>query len=91
MFCYAEADKSSSELYNAIHFAENGNDLVVELDKIKHLLEAGANPNWINTEHVRRESVLSRYVSLVGYKVDTPNVSHQVIIVSLSAVMFYLV
>jgi len=72
LFCYANPDKSASELYNAVHFAENGNDIVVELDNIKRLLGSGSNPNWINTEHKRGESVLHRYVDLVCLSKD-PN------------------
>ena len=72
LFCYADSDKLASDLYNAVHFAENGNDIVVELDNIKRLLGSGSNPNWINTEHKRSQSVLSRYVFLVSYEED-PN------------------
>ncbi|PKL48232.1 MAG: hypothetical protein CVV39_04710 [Planctomycetes bacterium HGW-Planctomycetes-1] len=76
LFCFADADKSTSELYNSVHFAENGNDIVVDLNNIKYLLDNGANPNWIDTEHLRRQSILYRYVDLVSYSRE-PNTTQK--------------
>jgi len=72
LLCFGEPNNISEELYNSIHFAENGNDIVVELDKIKNLLGNGADPNWINTEYKKFESVLHQYVDLVCISQD-PN------------------
>lgn len=64
--------KWTKALFDSVHFAENGDDIVVELDKIKNLLGNGANPNWINTEYKKPESVLHRHVDLVCLSED-PN------------------
>jgi len=56
-------DQLSRTLYDAIHFAENGNDVLVDLNTIKSSLAKGANPNYINLAN-RRSSVLGRFVML---------------------------
>lgn len=66
--------KWTKALFDSVHFAENGNDIIVELNKIEHLLTKGANPNWINTERKSAKSILSRYVERLGYSVDPNNV-----------------
>jgi len=76
LLCFGEPNNISEELYNSVHFAENGNDIVVELVKIKNLLGNGANPNWINSESrpaMGGESILSRHVDLVSYYAKDPN------------------
>lgn len=66
--------KWTKALFDSVHFAENRNDIVVELEKVKQLLGNGANPNWINTERKSAKSILSRYVGHLGYSVDPNNV-----------------
>ncbi len=57
-------------LYDSIHFSENGNDVVVELDKIKEYLQSGANPNWVNSKQKRSQTVLSRFVEQTSISRD---------------------
>lgn len=66
--------KWTKALFDSVHYAENGNDLIVELDKVKLSLANGANPNWINTQYKRVESTLHHFVSYVSYSND-PNVT----------------
>lgn len=70
--CYAEQNYKNLDqlLYNSIHYAENGNDVVVELDKIKEYLQSGANPNWINSKQKQRKTVLSRFVELSSSSIN---------------------
>jgi ankyrin repeat protein len=66
----SENDDLNQLLYNAIYFAENGNDVVVNLDRIKDNLKQGANPNWINSSSTGSKTVLGRYVTMSGYNRD---------------------
>lgn len=69
--CLSEPDsnsKASKELYDAIYYATNGNDVVVDLGKIKRLLENGANPNWINPEPQKDVSILGNWTWSVSYE-----------------------
>lgn len=70
--CYAEQNNKNWDqlLYDSIHFAENGNDVVVELDKIKEYLQNGANPNWINSKREKSKTVLSQFVELICWSRD---------------------
>ena len=52
------------ELYNSIYFSEN--ELIIDLNNIKHSLSKGANPNWISVRKNKDESVLSKYVHLIS-------------------------
>lgn len=64
---HAEPDKWTQLLYDSIHFADNGNDvIVVDLEKIENALANGANPNWINSQNKRKESILEHFVRLIG-------------------------
>lgn len=55
--CFGDTEKdkvskelqNAKELRNAIYYGDNSK-VVVDLDKIKLLLEKGANPNWIDPE-----------------------------------------
>jgi len=64
--------KWTEVLFDAVHFAENGNDVIVDLDKVKLSLANGGNPNWINTQRNKAESTLYNFVSLVSLS-DDPN------------------
>ncbi len=67
---YAESDdKWNQFLYDSIRFAENGNDIVVDIDNIELALTNGANPNWINSQDDGR-STLFRFVELIGFSKD---------------------
>lgn len=70
--CYAEQNNKNWDqlLYDSIYFAENGNDVVVELDKIKEYLQNGANPNWINSKREKSKTVLSQFVELICWSRD---------------------
>jgi len=71
--CYAEQNNMNWDqlLYNSIHFAENGNEVVVELDQIKECLQSGANPNWINSKPKSgRQTVLSQFVGIICISKD---------------------
>lgn len=63
---FAASDDLSQSLYDSVHFAENGNEIVVEIDKIQRTLADGANTNWINSKVKRHESVLAHFVMLVS-------------------------
>jgi ankyrin repeat protein len=65
-----ENDDLNQLLYDAIYFAENGNDVEVNLAGIKDYLKQGANPNWTNSSATDSKSVLSRYVTMSGYNRD---------------------
>jgi hypothetical protein len=67
---FAASSQLSQVLYNSVHFAENGNDLVVEIDKIHRALADGANPNWIDTKDKRHDSILGKYVRLISLSRD---------------------
>lgn len=64
--CYANQTNCNLDrlLFNSIHFAENGNDIIIELHDIKKYLKMGANPNWINPapQLFDNNTVLSHYV-----------------------------
>ncbi len=67
--------KWTKALFDSVHYAENGNDIIVELDKVKLSLANGANPNWINIQRKRyAESTLCRFVMHVSLSND-PNVT----------------
>ncbi len=71
--CYAEQNNKNWDqlLYNSIHFAENGNEVVVELDQIKECLQSGANPNWINSKpKYGHQTVLSQFVGIICISKD---------------------
>lgn len=63
---YAEPDKWTQLLYDSIHFADNGNDIIVDIEKIENALANGANPNWINSQNKREESILTHFVELIS-------------------------
>ena len=67
---FAASDQLSASLYDSIHFAKNGNDVVIEQDTIQRALTEGANPNWINPKYKRSNSVLSHFVSLISSSED---------------------
>jgi hypothetical protein len=67
---FAASSQLSQVLYNSVHFAENGNDIVVEIDKIQRALADGADPNWINTKDQRHQSVLENYITLISLSRD---------------------
>lgn len=73
---FAGQDNWSQKLYESVHFAENGNDVIVDLDQLKKALANGANPNWINSEHKRKISILGNYVWLISLS-DNPEVVQQ--------------
>lgn len=68
---YAEPDKWTQLLCDSIHFGDNGNGTIVDLEKIENALTNGANPNWIISENKRGESILGRFVVLIGFS-DNP-------------------
>lgn len=47
----------SKKLLNSIYFDESGNNVIVDLSKMKLYLEAGANPNWLPEEYGGKISV----------------------------------
>jgi len=55
-----------ANVYECIRYAENGNDLVVDMDCITKGLVSGADPNWIKREGNFQESTLTHYVQLIG-------------------------
>lgn len=59
---YAKADDWNQQLYDSIYFAENGNGIVVDIEKIKLSLSNGASPNWINSKNKQEKSVIAHYV-----------------------------
>lgn len=63
---HAQPDNWDQQLYNSIYFAENGNDIIVDLEQIKISLFNRANPNWIVAQKNKEESILSRYVQLIS-------------------------
>jgi len=72
---YAQSSNWNQNLYDAIYFAENGNDIIVDLEKIRLPLSNGANPNWINTRQKKEMSVLTNYVGLISLAKDTTTVN----------------
>lgn len=66
--------KWTKALFDSVHYAENGNDIIVELDNVKLSLANGANPNWINTQRKRVESTLYHFVMYVSLS-DDPNMT----------------
>lgn len=74
---YAEFDdKWSKVLYDSIRFAEDINDVVVDIDNIKLALANGANPNWITSQNGTEKSILSHYVYRVSVS-DDPNITEK--------------
>ena len=63
---HAQSSNWDQKLYDSIYFADNGNDIIVDLKKIKISLSNGANPNWIFVHKNKEESVLSNYVQLIS-------------------------
>lgn len=61
----AASDQLNQSLYNAVRFAENGNDVIIDLPMIERALSEGADPNWINSQD-QNQTVLSNYVSLIS-------------------------
>jgi len=72
----ADSGKVSEQLFESIHFAKNGNDLIVDLNSVKRLLGEGADPNWIDKRHKRHQSILLRFVELVSLSED-PRVAQE--------------
>jgi hypothetical protein len=62
----AASDDLSQSLYDSVHFAKDGNNIVIEIDKIQRTLAEGANPNWVNTKEKRYNSVLGNFVMLTN-------------------------
>lgn len=65
---HAGSDQMSQSLYESIHFAENGNDIVLEIDKAERALADGADPNWVNPQ--KAQSVLHNFVGLISLSND---------------------
>lgn len=63
---HAYSEEWNKVLYNSVRYAENGNDVIVDIESINNSLRNGANPNYINTDNKTFETVLSHYVSLIG-------------------------
>lgn len=49
-----------------IRFADNGNDMVVDLPGLGSALRSGADPNWINPKDARHNSTLGHFVLMCG-------------------------
>lgn len=72
---YAEFDdKWSQVLYDSIRFAEDGNNVIVDLEKIELSLANGANPNWINPQNKRETSILENFVITLSSSKDTNHI-----------------
>ncbi len=63
---YAQPNDWTQQLYDSIHFSENGKDIIVDLDRVNLSLSNGANPNRIYTHNNRDKSVLANYVELTS-------------------------
>jgi len=61
----AASDQLNQSLYNAVRFAENGNDVIIDLPMIERSLSEGADPNWINSQD-QNQTVLRNYVGLIS-------------------------
>lgn len=61
----AASDQLNQSLYNAVRFAENGNDVIIDLPMIERALSEGADPNWINSQD-QNHTVLRNYVGLIS-------------------------
>ncbi|WP_446788123.1 ankyrin repeat domain-containing protein [Macellibacteroides fermentans] len=64
---YASSDEWNKILYNSIRYAENGDDLIVDIESINGALKNGANPNWHNSDPKIQDSVLSHYITLLSF------------------------
>lgn len=60
----AEPSEWTKALYESVRFAQNGNDIIVDINQVKVSLENGANPNWITGQ--RKTSIISRWIGLIG-------------------------
>ena len=69
-FTLLAATYQSQALFELVHFAETGNNLVVELEKIQRALTDGADPNWIDSTNRQHVSVLNNYVTRIGFSND---------------------
>ena len=54
-----------------VRFAENGNDVIVDLAGLVGALRSGADPNWVNRDRGRRaESTLGHFVLMISFSKD---------------------
>ena len=60
-----KSEIASRSLFDSVRFAENGKDLVVDLEQLRRALADGADPNWVDSQHERRESVLGNFAGLL--------------------------
>ena len=67
---FAASYQLSQVLYDSVHYAENGNDVVVDIEQIQRALADGADPNWIDSKYKRHQSVLGNYVERVSLSDD---------------------
>lgn len=67
----------NQSLYDAVHSAEDGRGVIIELDKIEKALRDGADPNWINPENRRAISILGIFVMKVSFVSSNDHVKEQ--------------
>jgi len=65
---HAEQNKEywNEQLFNSVRYAENGNDIIVDIENIKTALKNGADVNWIGLSYGKQKSVLSKFIFLIS-------------------------
>lgn len=63
----------SKKLFECVHFAPNGNEIIFDIETAEKALKNGADPNWINAKSkhkFNRTSVLNNFVYLEMFNQD---------------------
>jgi len=58
--------------FDCVRYAENGNELIIDLPGLLHALQNGSDPNWIDRTTKRPFSTLSHFVRLVSFFAKSP-------------------